>query len=97
MTITRNASAPRATWTTDTAAGTTGGVQSRLAALAPFLPLVALAISALIFGISQGITQGLLSFFYTYLWELPSSALLLIPPTAPHTAGGLLGSTMIAP
>src|SRR5271168_1584193 len=36
---------------------------------------VALAVSALIFGISQGLTQGLLSFFYTYLWEAPSSQL----------------------
>jgi branched-chain amino acid transport system substrate-binding protein len=45
MTITRNASAPRATWTTDTADATVRA-QPRLAALAPFLPLVALAVSA---------------------------------------------------
>jgi Na+/melibiose symporter-like transporter len=50
---------------------------------------VALAISALIFGISQGLTQGLLSFFYTYLWEVPSSQLFLI--RLAFIPGGLLG------
>ncbi|HXQ15260.1 MAG TPA: MFS transporter [Caulobacteraceae bacterium] len=55
---------------------------------------VALAVSALIFGISQGITQGLLSFFYTYFWEMPSSALLLIRLSA--IPAGLLG-VVLAP
>jgi GPH family glycoside/pentoside/hexuronide:cation symporter len=55
---------------------------------------IALAISALIFGISQGVTQGLLSFFYTYFFELPSSALLLIRLAA--IPAGLLG-VVLAP
>jgi GPH family glycoside/pentoside/hexuronide:cation symporter len=55
---------------------------------------VALAISAAIFGISQGVSQGLLSFFYTYFFELPSSALLPIRLSA--IPAGLLG-VVLAP
>ena len=55
---------------------------------------LALAISALIFGVSQGVTQGLLAFFYTYFWELPSSALLVIRLAA--SPAGLLG-VVLAP
>ena len=55
---------------------------------------IALAASALVFGVSQGITQGLLSFFYTYFFELPSSALLLIRLAA--IPAGLLG-VVLAP
>lgn len=39
---------------------------------------VALAVSTLIFGASIGITGGLLSYVYTYFWEQPTSALLII-------------------
>lgn len=55
---------------------------------------VALAASALIFGVSQGITTGLLSFFYTYLWEIPSSQLALIRLAA--VPAGFVG-VMLAP
>ncbi|MGH6972117.1 MAG: MFS transporter, partial [Caulobacteraceae bacterium] len=55
---------------------------------------VALAVSGLIFGFAVAITGGLLSYFLTYFWELPSSALLklglwIIP-------GGLIG-VVLAP
>jgi Na+/melibiose symporter-like transporter len=55
---------------------------------------VALACSGFVFGIAIGISQGLLTYFNTYFWELPSSALLqlglwLIP-------GSLIG-VVIAP
>jgi GPH family glycoside/pentoside/hexuronide:cation symporter len=55
---------------------------------------LSLATSALIFGVSQGVTSGLLSFFYTYFWELPSSALLVIRLSA--IPAGLLG-VVLAP
>jgi len=55
---------------------------------------VSLAISAMIFGVSQGVTQGLLSFFYTYFFELPSSALLWIRLSA--IPAGLFG-VVLAP
>jgi Na+/melibiose symporter-like transporter len=55
---------------------------------------LSLAISALIFGVSQGVTSGLLAFFYTYFWELPSSALLVIRLSA--IPAGLLG-VVLAP
>jgi Na+/melibiose symporter-like transporter len=50
---------------------------------------VALAISALVFGVSVGISGGLTSYFYTYFWELPSSALLQLRLWA--LPAGLLG------
>jgi Na+/melibiose symporter-like transporter len=55
---------------------------------------VALALSGFVFGITIGISGGLLTYFNTYFWELPSAALLqlglwLIP-------GGLVG-VVIAP
>jgi GPH family glycoside/pentoside/hexuronide:cation symporter len=55
---------------------------------------VALAFSGFVFGIAIGISQGLLTYFNTYFWELPSAALgqlglWLIP-------GGLAG-VVIAP
>ncbi|HZZ88080.1 MAG TPA: MFS transporter [Caulobacteraceae bacterium] len=53
---------------------------------------LALAISALIFGISQGVSGGLLNYFYTYFWELPSSALLWVRLSA--IPAGLLGVVM---
>jgi len=56
---------------------------------------VSLAASALIFGVSQGVTQGLLPFFYTYFFELPSSGALLWVRLA-AIPGGLLG-VMLAP
>ncbi|MFI4974305.1 MAG: MFS transporter [Caulobacterales bacterium] len=55
---------------------------------------VALAASALIFGISVGISGGLLSYFYTYFWELPSKALLQLRLWA--IPAGLIG-VFIAP
>jgi GPH family glycoside/pentoside/hexuronide:cation symporter len=55
---------------------------------------VALAVSALIFGVSQGITTGLLSFFYTYLWEMGSQPLALIRAAA--VPAGFLG-VVLAP
>ncbi|HUZ14340.1 MAG TPA: MFS transporter [Caulobacteraceae bacterium] len=39
---------------------------------------VSLAISGFVFGISIGISGGLLSYLYTYFWELPPAALLVI-------------------
>jgi Na+/melibiose symporter-like transporter len=48
----------------------------------------------MIFGISQGVTSGLLSFFYTYLWEVPTQQLGLIRLGA--IPAGLLG-VVLAP
>jgi GPH family glycoside/pentoside/hexuronide:cation symporter len=53
---------------------------------------VALAGSAMIFGISVGISGGLLTYFYTYFWELPSSALFILRLSA--IPAGLLGVVM---
>ena len=53
---------------------------------------VALASSAMIFGITIGISGGLLTYFYTYFWELPSSALFLLRLCA--IPAGLLGVVM---
>jgi GPH family glycoside/pentoside/hexuronide:cation symporter len=55
---------------------------------------LALAVSALIFGVSVGISSGLLSYFYTYFWELRSSVLLIIRLTA--LPAGVLG-VLVAP
>jgi Na+/melibiose symporter-like transporter len=55
---------------------------------------LSLAASALIFGVSVGLTQGLLSYFYTYFWELPSSTLLIIRLSA--LPAGVVGA-LIAP
>jgi len=54
----------------------------------------ALAISGFIFGIAVGITGGLATYFYTYYWELPSSALRALGLWA--IPGGLMG-VVVAP
>lgn len=53
-----------------------------------------LAISGFIFGIAVGITGGLATYFYTYFWELPSSALRALGLWA--IPGGLIG-VVVAP
>jgi Na+/melibiose symporter-like transporter len=53
-----------------------------------------LAISGFIFGIAVGITGGLMAYFMTYYWELPSSALRALGLWA--IPGGLAG-VVIAP
>jgi Na+/melibiose symporter-like transporter len=54
----------------------------------------ALAISGFIFGIAVGISGGLLTYFMTYYWELPSSALRALGLWA--IPGSLLG-VVVAP
>jgi len=54
----------------------------------------ALAISSFIFGIAVGITGGLFTYFMTYYWELPSSALRALGLWA--IPGGLVG-VFVAP
>jgi Na+/melibiose symporter-like transporter len=53
-----------------------------------------LALSGFIFGIAVGITGGLQTYFLTYYWELPSSALLGLGVLA--IPGGLIG-VILAP
>ena len=58
---------------------------------------VALAGSALIFGISVGISGGLTVYFYTYFWELPSKALLSLRLWAiPAGVFGVIFAPMVA-
>jgi glycoside/pentoside/hexuronide:cation symporter, GPH family len=54
----------------------------------------ALAVSGFIFGIAVGITGGLTTYFMTYYWELPSSALRALGLWA--IPGGLIG-VVVAP
>ena len=56
---------------------------------------VALAVSAMIFGVSVGISGGLQSYFYTYFWELPSFPGLLILRLSAIPAG--LVGVVLAP
>ena len=55
---------------------------------------VSLALSGMIFGIAVGISGGLQTYFYTYYWELPSTALLALGIWG--IPGGLAG-VIVAP
>jgi Na+/melibiose symporter-like transporter len=55
---------------------------------------VALALSIAIFGIAVGVSAGLLTYFFTYFWELPSTALLQLGLW--QIPGGIVG-VILAP
>ena len=72
------------------------GVAVREVALAVFnRNFIALAVSAFIFGISLGISGGLLSYIYTFFWEVPTTPWLLVIRLSAIPAGIL--AVFIAP
>jgi GPH family glycoside/pentoside/hexuronide:cation symporter len=71
-----------------------GDMAREFAAAAGNRNFLALALSSLIFGIAVGITGGLLLYFLTDFWQLPSSALLQLGLWG--IPGGLVG-VIVAP